>query len=177
MINAVVAVADNNVIGRRGKIPWKLPTDMRLFRQLTVGGAVIMGRKTWESLPHPLQDRLNIVLTRNPAPKADMVFSPFCRTVHSPEDAIALACLERPNVFIIGGAEIYREMMPQVDVVHLTRVHLKPKGDTRFDFSAYSSMFYERNVVDFPKDKKRLDECPFSVHYFVRRTKPTGGAT
>jgi dihydrofolate reductase len=124
-IEIVVARADNNVIGAEGTLPWRLPRDMRHFKAVTLGAPMIMGRKTFESLPGLLLGRRHIVVTRDPAWRRDGV-----DVAHSVEAALALAGGER--VSIIGGAEIYRLFLPIADVIHLTEVHLEPPGDTFF---------------------------------------------
>jgi len=122
----IVARADNGVIGVDGKLPWHLPADLRHFKQLTLGVPMIMGRKTFDSLPGLLPDRRHIVLTRN-----DDWAEESAEVVHSVEDAMRAA--NAPHVSIIGGAEIYRLFLPHADRIELTEVHLKAKGDTRLD--------------------------------------------
>ena len=123
IITLVVARADNGVIGAGGALPWRLPADLRHFKALTSGAPMIMGRKTFESLPGLLPGRRHIVLTRDPDWQAE-----GAEVAHSVEEALALAGGER--VSVIGGAEIYALFMPIADVIHLTEVHLNPDGDT-----------------------------------------------
>ncbi|MBI3678404.1 MAG: dihydrofolate reductase [Proteobacteria bacterium] len=125
-ISLVLAVADNGVIGDRGRIPWRIPEDMRRFKALTLGKPVIMGRKTWESLPKkPLVDRTNIVVTRDKTFWAEGAL-----VVNSLDEAIARAQEEKPGeIAVIGGAEIYSAVLPRTSIVHLTEVHAKPEGD------------------------------------------------
>lgn len=124
-VEIVVARADNGVIGKDGKLPWHLPNDLRRFKITTMGAPMIMGRKTFESLPGLLPGREHIVLTRDTGWSRGGV-----RVAHSVEQALALAAGDR--VSVIGGAEIYREFLPVADRVHLTEVHLSPDGDTCF---------------------------------------------
>ena len=124
-VEIVVAVADNGVIGRDGKLPWHLPADLRQFKVTTMGAPMIMGRKTFASLPGLLPEREHIVLTRDPHWQRDGV-----KVAHSPEEALAMAGSER--VSVIGGAEIYRAFLPIADRIHLTEVHIAPDGDTVF---------------------------------------------
>ncbi|MBU6252074.1 MAG: dihydrofolate reductase [Alphaproteobacteria bacterium] len=119
----IVARADNGVIGVDGKLPWHLPADLRRFKQLTLGAPMIMGRKTFDSLPGLLPDRRHIVLTRN-TDWADE----GAEVAASVEDAMRMA--NAPHVSIIGGAEIYRLFLPRADRIEVTEVHLSPKGDT-----------------------------------------------
>ena len=122
----IVARADNGVIGIDGKLPWHLPADLRRFKQLTMGAPMIMGRKTYDSLPGLLPDRRHIVLTRNTDWDED-----GAETAQSVEDAMRLA--NAPHVSVIGGAEIYRLFLPRADRIELTEVHVEALGDTRLD--------------------------------------------
>ncbi len=122
----IVARADNGVIGEDGHLPWHLPADLRRFKQLTTGAPMIMGRKTFESLPGILPGRRHIVLTRDRDWAED-----GAEVVHSIEKALALA--NAPHVSVIGGAEIYRLFLPRADRIELTEVHLSPEGDARLD--------------------------------------------
>ena len=128
-IALVVARAANGVIGNRGSIPWRIPEDMRRFKQLTMGKPCIMGRKTWESLPKkPLPGRLNIVVTRDPHYAAEGAV-----VVHSVEQGMARAESENPvEIEVIGGEEIYRATLPRADVIHLTEVLEDYPGDAYF---------------------------------------------
>ena len=128
MIALVVARADNGVIGAAGRIPWRIPEDMRHFKALTLGKPCIMGRKTWESLPkRPLPARNNIVVTRDRAFLAE-----GADIAHDFAAALALANKAEPaEIMVIGGAEIYTAALPQADVVYLTEVHRICEGDTR----------------------------------------------
>jgi len=122
-ITLVVARARNGVIGRDGKLPWHLPADLKRFKALTMGSAMLMGRKTFESLPGLLPGRRHIVLTRDPEWSA-----PGTEVVHSIEQAMALAGAEPLSV--IGGAEIFALMSPLADKIELTEVLADVDGDT-----------------------------------------------
>ena len=124
-IEIVVARADNGVIGHRGRLPWRLPADLRQFKITTMGAPMIMGRKTFESLPGLLPGREHIVLTRDRGWRHDGV-----AVAHSVDEALALAAGDR--VSVIGGAEIYRLFLPLTERIHLTEVHAAPEGDTFF---------------------------------------------
>ncbi len=130
---AVVAVADNGVIGRDGDLPWRLSSDLKMFRRLTMGKPIIMGRRTWQSLQRqPLDGRDNIVVT------GDRSFAAQgAHIVHSPEAAVAMACefaqkREVDEIMVIGGAELYRALLSDVRRIYLTRVHAEPEGDAFF---------------------------------------------
>ena len=124
-VGAIWAQASNGVIGRDGRLPWHLPADLRQFKITTMGAPMIMGRKTFQSLPGLLPGREHIVLTHDTDWSADGV-----KVAHSRDEALALAAGER--VSVIGGAEIYREFLPITDRIHLTEVHISPDGDTLF---------------------------------------------
>ncbi len=122
-ITLVVARADNGVIGRDGGLPWHLPADLRRFKRLTTGAPMIMGRRTFESLPGLLPGRRHVVLTRDADWRAE-----GAEVATTPEDALALAGGTR--VSIIGGAEIFALFAPLADAVELTEVHGEAEGDT-----------------------------------------------
>jgi dihydrofolate reductase len=128
-ISLILAIADNGVIGNANAISWRIPEDMRRFKALTLGKPVIMGRRTWESLPKkPLPGRTNIVVTRDGNYRADGAV-----IATSLDEAIARARSENTNeFFVIGGAEIYRAALPFATRIHLTEVHSKADGDTVF---------------------------------------------
>lgn len=121
MIKFILARADNGVIGRDGALPWRLPADLKRFKALTMGRAMVMGRKTFESLPAALPGRRHIVLTRDPDWSARG--AEVARTVG---EALALA---GDDVAVIGGAEIYALFMPLANRIELTEVHAQPRGD------------------------------------------------
>ncbi|MBH5369687.1 dihydrofolate reductase [Bradyrhizobium glycinis] len=129
----VVAIAENGVIGAGNAMPWRLKSDMARFKALTIGKPVIMGRKTFETLRRPLPGRTNIVVTRDPAYRANGAI-----VTTSPADAEAVArgdALRRSvtEVAVIGGAEIYRQWLGRADRLEITEVHARPEGDTYFD--------------------------------------------
>jgi len=125
-LELVVAVAENDVIGRGNQLPWRLPADLRHFKSLTLGYPVLMGRKTYESIGKALVGRLNIVLSRSPE------FSPGdCVVVKSLDDARVAAA--QSTLMVIGGAEIYRQCLAVASRIHLTLVHTQIEdGDTIF---------------------------------------------
>ena len=127
-VSLVVAAARNGVIGLRGKIPWRLPDDQRFFKDVTVGHCVVMGRKTFDSLPCPLADRKNFVLSRRPHEPVPGV--EFFRNLATAVDRARE--LDFSECLIAGGEDIYREGMETADRIYLTRVDAEPEGDTRF---------------------------------------------
>jgi dihydrofolate reductase len=127
MIALVVAVAENRVIGKENKLIWHLPADLKYFKQLTSGHPIIMGRKTYESIGRPLPNRTNIVITRQADFKAE-----GCLVANSLTDALMLAQQLDENIYVIGGAEIYKQAMFLADTIYLTEVHHSFEGDTFF---------------------------------------------
>jgi len=125
-ISIVVAMAANGVIGRDNQLPWRLPADLRHFRQTTMGKPILMGRKTYESIGRPLPGRTNIVITRDRDYAAE-----GCVVVHSIEAALQ-AATPAEEVMVIGGAEFYRQVLPYADTIYLTRIHEDFEGDTFF---------------------------------------------
>ncbi len=119
----VLARAANGVIGNEGGMPWHIPTDLRHFKQITKGRPMIMGRKTFDSLPGLLPGRRHIVLTRDKMWNED-----GAEVVHSVEEALKVA--NGPHVCVIGGAEIYNLFLPLADRIELTEIKLNPAGDT-----------------------------------------------
>ncbi|BAK65216.1 dihydrofolate reductase [Sphingobium sp. SYK-6] len=122
----LLARADNGVIGSEGDIPWHIPGEQRRFKAMTMGTPMVMGRKTFDSLPRLLPGRRHIVLTRDRAWQAE-----GAEVVHSVEEAIAIA--RAPVLSVIGGAEIYRLFEPVADRLEITQVGLNPPGDARID--------------------------------------------
>ena len=132
-ITLIAAVAENGVIGRAGRLPWRLPSDLKRFRELTLGKPVIMGRKTYLSLGKPLAGRDNIILSRQPHFHPAGVYA-----AAGIEEALAVATRLAAargvdEVMVIGGQEIFRLALDRAERIHLTLVHASPPGDARFD--------------------------------------------
>ncbi len=166
-ISLVVAMSRNGVIGRDGGLPWRLPTDMARFKALTMGKPVIMGRKTWETLRKPLPGRANIVITRNPAWRAE-----GADVTGSLEDGLKLAAVRArcsgvgEEICVIGGGEIYTQAMEYADVLQVTFVEAEIEGDTRFptiDPAIWEA--FERISVD----KGERDDMAMEFVTFRRR--------
>jgi dihydrofolate reductase len=162
MLSLLVAVSDTGVIGRDNALPWRLSADLRRFRRLTTGHAIVMGRKTYESLGRPLPERTNIVVTR----QADFA-PPGVLVVHSIDAAIEQARKadgDDSEIFIIGGAEIYRQTLSRADRLYLTRVHTDVEGDTHLQLD-----FDEWRLVEesqHPADEK--NEFPHTYAVYER---------
>lgn len=125
----IVAVARNGVIGRDGGLPWHLPEDLKHFKRTTSGHAIVMGRKTYESIGRPLPKRRNIVVTRSGG------HFDGCETATSLEEAIAVARQTDECPFIIGGASLYEEALPRATEIHLTSIDEDIEGDTTLELN------------------------------------------
>jgi dihydrofolate reductase len=161
-VSVVAAIARDGVIGRDNAVPWRIPEDMERFRLLTTGHAVVMGRRTWESLPdrfRPLPGRRNVVVTRNPAWHAE-----GAERAGSLEAALRL--LEgAPRVFVIGGGELYERAVSLADELLLTEIDATVEGDTMFpdfDRGAFREIGREPHVS--------ADGTPFSFVTYARRS-------
>lgn len=128
-ITLILARADNGVIGKDGKMPWHLPADLRRFKQLTTNRPMIMGRKTFDSLPSVLDGRRHIVLTKDKSWEEE-----GAEPVHSLEAALKLA--NGPHAMVIGGAEIHALFLPLATRIELTEVHMSPDGDAKIPYPA-----------------------------------------
>lgn len=128
MLSIIVAISDNNVIGKENKLIWHLPEDLKRFKELTTGHTIIMGRKTFESLGRVLPNRKHIVLTRDINYYVD---DENVEIVNDIEDLEKYIDSEEEN-FVIGGAIIYSQLMPKVDKMYITKIHEKFEGDSYF---------------------------------------------
>lgn len=155
-LSIIVAVAENGVIGHNNQLIWHLPEDLKMFKRLTSGHPIIMGRKTFESIGKPLPNRTSIIITKNPEFQIE-----GCITVHSLEEAIEAANeIEENESFIIGGAEIYRLALPFADTIYLTEVHHTFEGDTFFP-AIDKDIWEEVNRTDHDIDEKHLYKYSF----------------
>lgn len=164
VISLIVAMAQNGVIGRDNALPWRLPEDLRRFREFTLGKPILMGRKTFEAIGRPLPGRANLVLTRARDWRAAGVIP-----VHSVEEALrqTRTCEE---LVAIGGAEIYRLLLPLARRIYLTHVHADVPGDTYFP--AFDPAQWDD--VDFrthPADERHA--YPLTFVTLERRNAPT----
>lgn len=128
-VAAIVAMSQNRVIGKNNQLPWHMPADLKHFKMLTTDHAIIMGRKTYETIGRPLPNRTNIILTRSSSFQAKGCFS-----AHSFTEALSLAKEknQQEEIFIIGGAQIYQQLMPQIQFLYLTIIHHDFLGDAFF---------------------------------------------
>jgi dihydrofolate reductase len=162
IVSLIVAASRNGVIGVRGKLPWHLPADLKRFRQLTWGHPIVMGRKTFQSIGQPLPGRTNIVLTRQAQFQAPGVW-----VAHSMHEALQ-ACPNAPEVFVIGGREVYQAALPLAQRIYLTRIDRDFDGDTHL-FDLDPNDWVESFRQDFEADHD--NPYPFSFLILNRKNK------
>ncbi len=162
-VSLLAAVARDGVIGRDGTIPWRLPEDLARFRELTTGHVVVMGRRTWDSLPdrfRPLPGRRNVVVTRDPSWSAE-----GAERAGSLDEALSLAA-DAERVFVIGGAEMYAAALPRADELLLTEIDLEIAGDTFFP------EWSRDELVEVSREERvSADGTPFAFVTY-ERTRP-----
>lgn len=156
-LSLIVAMAKNRIIGAGGKIPWHLPNELQLFKRVTMGHHIIMGRKTFESIGRLLPGRTTVIVTR----RRDYAVAD-AKIAHTLEDAIAL-CAGDSEVFVIGGGELYRAAMPLADRLYLTVVDAEPAGDTQMpEFDA--TQWRLHSTEQFRRDERHAHDYRFEVH-------------
>lgn len=165
-ITMVAAVAENGVIGSDGGIPWWIPSDFKWFKHITADSAVIMGRKTWESLPvKPLPGRENVVLTSDPLKAwAKYGFNAAWFFTNS-------RSFKSDKMCIIGGESLYREFLPQADQLYITHVHASIEGDTYFP--TIDPSVWKSTLVQWPISPK--DQYPYTIKRYTRIMNDSGG--
>lgn len=159
VLHLIVACTRSGVIGKDGKLPWHLPEDLKHFKETTLGKPVIMGRKTWESLPRALPGRLNIVITRQSGYAAE-----GATVVASIDEALEVVKAYE-DAFIIGGAEVYRQAMDRVTVAHITLVEIDIDGDAYFDGFNEADWMLEK-ATSYPATGSR--PWGFSIRRYTR---------
>ena len=161
-ISLIAAMDKNRVIGKNNDLPWHLPDDMKYFMQTTMGYPVIMGRKNFDSIPpkyRPLPGRMNIVLTRQPDFASTGIF-----VAYDAEQALAQAATDNPSeIFIIGGAEIYRLFISRADHLYLTEIDASVDGDTFFP-SVNPANWKETKRIHHPSDNRHAFSFDFVVY-------------
>lgn len=162
-LSHIVAVSENDVIGVNNDLPWDIPEDLKFFRDKTKGKAMIMGRKTYESVGHPLPHRLSVIVTRNKEYKVDAPNAVVCPDLKS---AIAYCKTQTSKygeeIFIIGGGEIFKESLHMVDVIYLTRIHKPYKGDI-----LYPKL--DPKEFELIEQRDRTEPVPFSFLTYARK--------
>ena len=163
MISIIVAVAENMAIGKNNDLLWHIPDDMKRFKRITSGHPVIMGKRTYESLPRrPLLNRRNIVITDIPGEQIE-----GCEMAYSVGDVLAKCNLQEEN-FIIGGASVYKQFLPFTDRLYFTRIHKSFDGDVFFpeiDFSLWNLVSKEK----FPSDD--VNDFAYTNEIYDRKSK------
>ena len=150
----ILAVARNGVIGKGGALPWHFSEDLRHFKKTTMGHAVIMGRKTYDSIGRPLPKRRNVVVSNKPA-----ATFPGCETAGTLEEAIALARKTDPCPFVIGGASLYERALPLATEIHLTMIDEDVEGD----------VYFRADFTDFEEVETRAGQTPGLAFRLLRR--------
>lgn len=151
IISCIVAVANNNVIGKDNDIPWYLPADLKYFKKITSGHHIIMGRKCYQSIGKPLPNRTNIIITRDP-----YFISSNCLVTHSIEEALNLADANgEEEAFIIGGGMIYTQTVNLWDRLYITEVDLKVDGDILFPKIDFENWQLESTEEHTPDEKNK----------------------
>ena len=157
IVSLIAAMGKNRVIGANGTIPWRLPNELQLFKRVTMGHHIIMGRKTWESIGRLLPGRTTVIVTRQHGYAA-----PGASIVNSLEAALT-ACSDDNEIFVIGGGELYQLALPLAHRIYLTTVDTAPDGDTRmpdFDMRQWALASSET----FPADEKHAHAYTFAVY-------------
>jgi dihydrofolate reductase len=158
MLSHIVAASENNIIGIKNGLPWRLPNDFRYFKNKTWGMPVIMGRNTYESMKKDLPGRINIVVTKKTDWHPENVF-----VTHTIEEAVAKAKeSEAKEIFIIGGGELFKQTMNKVDRIYLTRVHTTVEGDTSYP-ELEASEWKKIKEDSFPADEKNNYPYTFEI--------------
>ncbi|MGI9322276.1 MAG: dihydrofolate reductase [Pseudomonadales bacterium] len=158
MMELIAAQSENQVIGDGMDIPWDVKDEQQMFKDITLGGTLIMGRKTFESVGRPLPGRHTIIITRN----LDYSFD-GCDVVHSLEDALTLAESLGQAIYVAGGGDIYREALPLCGGMHLTTIHAEVKGDITFpDF--------DPDEFQLIKEELHHSNIDYTYRYYRRKT-------
>ncbi len=159
-LSIIVAMDDNQLIGNHGKLPWHLPEDLRYFKKMTLGKTVIMGRKTYESIGKPLPNRRNIIISHNAQFEAK-----GCEV--KSDIGSALECVKNNfEVFIMGGALIYQQMLPLAEWLYITHVEGKYQGD------AYFPKFDAQNYREVSRESHQNDGNALIYHFIILQKKP-----
>ena len=161
-LSLIVAMAKNRVIGANNRIPWHLPNELKLFKSLTMGHHIVMGRKTYESIGRLLPGRTTVIVTRQQDYTVEGAI-----VAHSVAEAIA-ACKDDAEVFVIGGADLFRETLPIADRLYLTTVDAEPEGDTfmpEFDADEWK----ETSAQAFGRDEKHAHACVLRIYERAHR--------
>lgn len=158
MISLMWAMDNNRVIGYNNQLPWHLPEDLKFFKRTTMGHPIAMGRKTWDSIGRPLPGRENIVITRNPEFTCE-----GCTVLNTIDDLLEYSLQKDEEIFVIGGAEIFKLILPDADKLYLTRIYDEFEGDTFFpelNMEEWSLLSKEKGI----KDEKNPYDYEFMIY-------------
>lgn len=159
ILSIIAAIGKNNELGKDNALLWNLPADMKYFRETTSGHPVIMGRKTFESIGRPLPNRRNIIITRNLNYKKSGI-----EIVHSLDEALKLLKDTNKEIFVIGGAEIYKQAMSTADKLYITHINAKEKNADVFFPEIIPIVWNEISHIENEKDDKNLFSYIFSIY-------------
>jgi dihydrofolate reductase len=158
-ISFIFAMDRNRAIGKDNQLPWHLPADLKFFKTVTMGHPILMGRKTYESIGKPLPGRINVVITQEPNFRAE-----GCKIVHSADEAAAQ--FQQQELFVIGGSEIFRLFLPEVDRMYITRIEHEFAADTFFpdvNMAEWTLVSSEQGVQD--------DKNPYLYYFQIYQRK------
>jgi dihydrofolate reductase len=158
MISLMWAMDNNRVIGKNNQLPWHLPEDLKFFKRTTIGHSIAMGRKTWDSIGRPLPGRENIVITRNSEFTCE-----GCTVLNSIEDLLEYSQQKNDEIFVIGGAEIFKLILPSADKLYLTRIYDEFEGNTFFpvlNMEEWTLLSHEKGI----KDEKNPYDYEFMIY-------------
>ncbi|WP_053363884.1 dihydrofolate reductase [Bacillus sp. FJAT-27251] len=161
MISLIWAMDENRAIGRDNQLPWHLPEDLKFFKRVTMGHPIAMGRKTHESIGRPLPGRENIIITRDRDYKSE-----GCTILHSVDELLHYHDLHKEELFVIGGAEIFKEVLPHADRLYVTMIHERFDGDTFFPvfhMDAWELETREKGIRD--------EKNPYDYEFLIYRRK------
>lgn len=158
MISLIWAMDENRVIGYHNQLPWRLPEDLKFFKRVTMGHPIMMGRKTFESIGKPLPGRENIIVTRDESYQKD-----GCAVMNSIEGFMDYAKGKEEEIFVIGGAEIFKEVLPKADKLYLTMIHHQFEGDTFFPVFDIEKWELESREIGL-KDEKNTYDYEFLIY-------------
>jgi dihydrofolate reductase len=161
MISLIWAMDENRVIGYHNQLPWRLPEDLKFFKRVTMGHPIMMGRKTFDSIGKPLPGRENIIITRDESYQKD-----GCTVMNSIEDFMAYAKEKEEEIFVIGGAEIFKEVLSEADRLYLTMIHHQFEGDTFFPVFDIEKWELESREIGL-KDQKN----PYDYEFLIYKRK------
>lgn len=161
ILSLIAGIGKNNELGKDNQLLWNLPNDMKFFRETTSGHPVIMGRKTFESIGRPLPKRRNIIITRDATYMREGI-----EVVHSIDEALALFANTNEEIFVIGGAEIYKQSLPFADKLYITEV------EKEFDADAFFPAFDKTHWIESSRDSRSADEqheVPYAFVTYIKK--------